>query len=92
MWLGLSFVASRPQFINMPMQMDRNNPVVRSILRDMVLVLRASILLIFAFLVWQSVNVGLGHADSLPAWFLPLVLIQPLAILVFFGLRLLRLS
>jgi len=64
-------LASRYQgLINVPMAIDRNAPEVRRLLLRMSLTLKLTMLMVFGYLTWSTVNVALGLATGLGRQFL----------------------
>ncbi len=80
----------RPEFLNVPMRLDRSNPAVRKELARMALVMKVTMGFVFAVLTWASLEVAFGHQASLgPAAGAALLL--PLAAIAVSTLRLRRL-
>ncbi len=71
LYLILTLVAKNPYSMNIPIQLDRENPEIRSLLRSMAITLKAVVLLIFICVIWFSINIAMGNSDGLGVWFLP---------------------
>jgi hypothetical protein len=67
-----------------PAEMGRSSPQVRQLLLSMIIVLKAVMALLSAYLVWALVKVMLGHARSLNPRFLTLfVLCVPVPLILY---------
>lgn len=73
-YASLFVVQGKPQWVNIPFRVDRNDPEVRKLLVEMISVLKASILLVLLGIVVGAVEVAMGNADGLGLWMLPVVL------------------
>lgn len=71
LYLILTLMAKNPYSMNIPIQVDRENPEIRSLLLSMTITLKAVVLLIFLCVVWFSIDIALGNAEGLGLWFLP---------------------
>ena len=89
-YLLLTFTAKNPYFMNVPIQIDRENPVVRSLLLRMSITLKAAILLTFLGIIWFSIDTALGKSEGLGAWFLPSTLVVICGPMIGFLVRLNR--
>jgi uncharacterized membrane protein len=86
---ALLTAAARYQgLINIPMDVDREDPAVRSLLQSMVIMVKLSMMLLFAYITWGSVQTALGNANGLGLWFLPFALLSSLVPLGYFLLKL----
>ena len=83
LYLLLTIIPRYPQFINVPFEIDRTAPPVRSLLLTMTIALKLEILIVFFYIEHAVIRAhGLGTA------FLPASLLAIFSTLAFFLLRL----
>ena len=66
----LTFAGAYQKIINVPLEIDRDAPQVKQLLMRMMIVLKAIVMVLSLYLIWATVNVGLGHGRSLPGTYL----------------------
>lgn len=76
------------RLVNIPMQLDRSDPRVQALLRQLTIVLKAVILLTFFYLVRATVGTALHRTAGLGRWFLPACLGSVLGVIVIYMRRL----
>lgn len=81
-YLVLSVVARHQKFINLPIKVDRESPVVRQRLKEMVTLLKVVATLSFGLIIWNITRTALGYAQGIGHAFVPLLLISNLAIVL----------
>jgi uncharacterized membrane protein len=85
-------VAERYQrLINIPMSVDRDSPVVRRLLRSMVIMLKAVMMLSFVWIVDLTMRTAVGEASGLGRGFLPVFVAGIVAPLIYYLVKLARL-
>jgi uncharacterized membrane protein len=88
LYLLLTVVSCFPSIWNVPTQTtDKNRTFVYSNLLTMMILLKASVLIIFFFLNYNSMQ-----AKALPVYFLPVFMIVIFAIIIFFTVRTIRIA
>ena len=88
----LTVAESRQRLINIPMSIDRNSPEVRQLLRSMVIVMKAVMTVAFAWIVDLTMRTAVGEANGLGRAFLPAFLGRVIAPIVYYLVKLVRLS
>jgi uncharacterized membrane protein len=84
----LSAAARYQGLINVPMDVNREDPAVRSLLQSMVIVIKLSMMLLFGYITWGSVQTALGKTHGLGLWFLPFTLLSSLLPLGYYLMKL----
>jgi uncharacterized membrane protein len=87
----LTIAETRQRLINVPLNVDRDSPQVRSILRSMAIVMKAVIILAFFWITDATMRTALGEAHGLGRAFLPLFLGGTLAPAIYYAVKLKRL-
>ncbi len=85
----LKFVQRNTRFVNVPMQVDRDNPAVQALLRQMMVTLTPLILANGPIIIWRQVFLAVGRPDMTANWLLPAWLA---AVFMHLGSYLLRLN
>lgn len=67
----LTVAESYQRLINIPMNVDRDSPAVRRLLRSMVIAMKAAITVSFLWIVDSTMKTAVGAADGLGRAFLP---------------------
>lgn len=78
-------------WINIPFAIDRDSAEVRGILRSMMIVEKAVVTIVFAWLTAAVVRTALGRAHGLGRAFPPLTMVLIFVPLIVYSLKLLRL-
>jgi uncharacterized membrane protein len=91
-WIVLTVAERHQGLINIPFAVDRDSPDVQSVLRSMMIVEKAVVTLVFAWLTAAVVRTALGRAHGLGPAFLPIVLTAILLPLVAYSVKLRRLG
>lgn len=85
LFFGLTFMRKSPHSFNYPVAITEENAAQKYRLAiTMVNVLKYVTTLLFAYLLWNSVRVGLGLSEGLGAWFLPVVLVSVFGTIIYF--------
>jgi uncharacterized membrane protein len=87
----LTVAESRQRLINIPMNLDRDSPKVRRLLRSMVIVMKAVITVAFAWIVDLTMRTAVGEANGLGREFMPLFLGGVILPIVYYLVKLFRL-
>lgn len=87
-YIGVTAASRYQTLINIPFSIERNSPEVRRLLLSMSIVLKAVMLLVFAYSAWANVNTALGRSEGLGRQFLPVSLALIWIPLIFYLLRL----
>lgn len=86
MYLGMTAIEHFPQVWNTGVRVtEENKKRVYSILKNMIVTLKLTVVVIFVFLTVNSAS-----ASQLPLWFLPVFLILIFGSIIFFGIKLSR--
>lgn len=91
LYLLMTAAGRYPQLINIPLNVDRNDPNVRQILLSFCIVMKAVILVSFLYITVTTVETAMGRTGGLGSLFLPLFLLATAAPLVFYLRKLRRL-
>ena len=76
LWVTMFFVEKNPHTYNYPSRLNESNaPAFYANSRKQMNMLKNACLFLFSCLIIQNVRIALGDAQSLGAWFLPLLLI-----------------
>ena len=76
LWVTMFFVEKNPHTYNYPSRLNESNaPAFYANSRKQMNMLKNACLFLFSCLTIQNVRIALGDAQSLGAWFLPLLLI-----------------
>ena len=86
----MTVAESYQRLINIPVDVDRESPEVRRLLRSMVIVLKAVIAVAFAWISDVTMRTALGEARGLGGWFLPVFLLGVLGPVVYYVVRVRR--
>lgn len=81
-YLVLSVAARYQEFINLPIKVDRESPIVTQRLREMLTLLKVVAALSFGFIIWTITQAALGRSQGLGRAFLPILLISNLGIVL----------
>ena len=71
----LTAAARYTKLASVPFTIDRDDPNVDALLKEMVLVVKAGVMLTFAFILWSSIRTALAQAGGLSLLFVPLNLL-----------------
>lgn len=85
---GLTFL--NPRYYNLPFRVDRDQPEVRALLREMAAALKATVILTLACLHQRAMAVALGRAPGLGGAFLSAALLSVWPVVGFYLWRLSR--
>src|SRR5262249_55909212 len=88
----LTFASVYQKVINLPMDIDRENPQVRQLLMSMMIVLKAIAMALSVYLIWATVNIGMGHGQRLPGWYLAVFVVAVAMPLILYTGKLRRYS
>jgi uncharacterized membrane protein len=91
MAIMLTLAESYQRLINIPINVDRNSPEVRQLLRSMVIVLKAVIMITFLWIVDLTMRTAAGGANGLGLAFLPVFSAGTFAPIVYYLVKLKRL-
>jgi len=86
----MSFIEKHPEWHNYMNLNEGNIEFQYKNSRMMLNVLKNMMILAFAYISWNSIQVGLGHAESLGIWFLPVFLALVFLPMIFFIVRSVR--
>lgn len=89
-WIVLTIAERHQSLINIPFAIDRDSPAVQSLLRNMMIVEKAVVTIVFTWLTATVVRNALGRAHGLGRAFLPIVLIATLLPLAVYSVKLRR--
>jgi hypothetical protein len=84
----LTAMRNKPQWLNVPFQVDKNAPEVRQIMREMTGVIKASILLMLLVVLSHSIAVAQGTAEGLGEGIIPMVILLSLGPMGFYLIKL----
>jgi uncharacterized membrane protein len=90
LYLLLTAASRYQRLINLPVRVDRDLPAVRKLLLTMAIWMKATIMLMFAYISWAGINTALGRTQGLGRMFLPLFLAATFAPVIFFTRKLQR--
>lgn len=85
----LKFVQRNTQLVNVPIQVDRDNPAVQALLRQMMVTLTPLILANGPIIIWRQVFLAVGRPDMTANW---LLIAWLAAVFMHLGWYLLRLN
>ena len=92
MWVGMTILEKFPHMYNYPKSPEGNERAQYLNARLMINVLKNVIVLDFSYLTWKSIQIALGHQDSLGAWSMPIFLLLIFGPMAYFVVRSFRLS
>lgn len=87
----LTVAESYQRLINVPLNVDRDSPEVRRLLRSMVIAMKAVITVSFVWIVDLTMRTAVGEANGLGRAFAPLFLGWMIAPITYYLVKLLRL-
>jgi uncharacterized membrane protein len=77
LWIGLTLLARIPHRFNYIVTISRENAAHRYLLaRTLLSTLNAEIIVLFAYLTWQTIATARGSSEGLGTWFLPVLLLM----------------
>lgn len=75
-YLMLTILSRYPQIYNYPWKITEENAARQYLLaRQFLVALKTEIVILFAYIEWQTFEVALGHGQGLHVWFLPVFLV-----------------
>ena len=92
MALLLTVAETYQRLINIPMKIDRDSPEVRHVLRSMVILMKAVITVSSVWIVDLTMRTAVGEANGLGVAFLPVFAIGVLTPVIYYLVKLARLS
>ena len=88
MALGMGYLTRFPHKFNYPTRITPENAREQYMNgRFLIRFLNTSIVWIFAYIIWRTIQIAKGEATGLSAWFMPLVLICTVAVPVYIAFR-----
>ena len=90
LYAQLTAVARYTELISLPVSVDRDDPEVRRLLRDLAAVLKAVVVVTFAYIEWVMLDTALGGSHGLGQAFLPVSLGAVAIVLAVYVIKLRR--